>query len=162
MKKIIVIGCPGSGKSTFSKKLSSLTRLPLYHLDLIYHKENKETISKEEFDKKLDDVLSKNEWIIDGNYSRTLRKRLSKCDTVFLLDYPTEVCIEGLNNRVGVKRDDMPWVEEKVDEEFKEYVLNFRTTQLPKIYELLDNCEGKDIYMFKNREECDEYLEGLL
>ena len=83
MKKIIVIGCPGSGKSTFSKKLSSLTRLPLYHLDLIYHKENKETISKEEFDKKLDDVLSKNEWIIDGNYSRTLRKRLSKCDTVF-------------------------------------------------------------------------------
>ena len=56
----------------------------------------------------------------------------------------------------------MTWVEEKVDEEFKEYVLNFRTTQLPKIYELLDNCEGKDIYIFKNREECDEYLEGLL
>ena len=40
MKKVIVIGSPGAGKSVFSKKLSKITKLPLYHLDMIYHKKD--------------------------------------------------------------------------------------------------------------------------
>lgn len=83
MKKIIIIGCPGSGKSTFARKLSDITNIPLYHLDMIWHKPDKTTLTKEEFDEQLRDLLQKSEWIIDGNYQRTLEVRIKECDTIF-------------------------------------------------------------------------------
>lgn len=53
----IIIGCPGSGKSYYSKKLKELTSFPLYHLDNIYHKEDGSHISRDEFDNKLRDIF---------------------------------------------------------------------------------------------------------
>lgn len=87
MKKIIIIGCPGSGKSTFARKLSDITNIPLYHLDMIWHKPDKTTLTKEEFDEQLRDLLQKSEWIIDGNYQRTLEVRIKECDTIFFAGY---------------------------------------------------------------------------
>ena len=57
MNKIIVIGCPGSGKSYFSKKLKDILDVSLYHLDLIWNKPDKTTISREEFDEILNDIF---------------------------------------------------------------------------------------------------------
>ena len=70
--KIMIIGSPGSGKSTFARKLRDKTGLPLFYLDMIKHKLDRTTISSEEFDKKLKEILVKSQWIIDGNYKRTL------------------------------------------------------------------------------------------
>ena len=160
MNKIIIIGCPGSGKSTFAKKLNEVLNYKLYHLDLIWNKPDKTTISREEFDSILDKIFSEDKWIMDGNYQRTLEKRLSNCDTVFLLDYSLETCLSGAQGRVGVKREDMPWVEEKLNEEFKQKILDFSQDKLPVIYELLDKYkDGKEIIIFKNREDSDKYLD---
>lgn len=71
MKKIMVIGCPGSGKSTFSRELYSKTGIPLYHLDMMYWNADKTTVEKDVFLERLLTVLDKNEWIIDGNYAST-------------------------------------------------------------------------------------------
>ena len=87
MKKIIVIGCPGSGKSTFAGKLNKKTGLPLFHLDNIWWKEDKTNISKEEFDQILNSIVCQDKWIIDGNYKRTFEIRMNACDTIFFLDY---------------------------------------------------------------------------
>ena len=103
MLKVIVIGCPGAGKSVFSQKLSNITNLPLYHIDMLYHKIDGTHISKDKLESKLRKILKNESWIIDGNYQRTLEMRLKKCDTVFLLDYPTEICIKGAESRVGKK-----------------------------------------------------------
>lgn len=162
MFKIMIIGCPGSGKSTFARKLSEIINIPIYHLDMIWNKPDKTTISREEFDKKLVEIFEKEKWIMDGNYQRTLGKRLKECDTVFLLDYPTEVCLSGANMRIGQKREDMPWVEENLDEEFKQKILNFSQNKLPEIYELLSKYkESKNIIIFKTREESEDYLKKL-
>ena len=107
MKKVIVIGSPGAGKSCFSRKLKEITNLPLYHLDMLYHKKDGTHISKEELEEKLRNIFKQEQWIIDGNYQRTLELRLKECDTIFLLDYPTDICIEGAKSRVGIKRDDL-------------------------------------------------------
>ena len=109
MKKIIIIGCPGSGKTTFAQKLSDKSRLPLFYLDAIWHKPDRTHISRDEFDARLGKILSLDEWIIDGNYSRTLERRIAACDTVILFDLPTDVCLEGAVARIGKKRPDMPF-----------------------------------------------------
>ncbi len=161
MKKVLVIGCPGSGKSTFARRLHGLTELPLYYLDMVFHKEDRTTLSREEFDKKLSEILSRDLWIIDGNYLRTMETRLEKADTVFFLDYPTQTCLEGIKERVGHKREDMPWVEKELDEEFAQFVTEFSIKSRPKILELLNRFENKNIYVFKNREESELYLQDF-
>ena len=158
MREVIVIGCPGAGKSTFARKLRDATNLPLYYLDMLWHKEDKTNISREEFDTKLNDIIKKDNWIIDGNYLRTLEMRLKECDTVFLLDYPLEVCLDGAKSRIGKKREDMPWVESELDEEFKQFIEDFSKSQLPQVYELLDKySEKRNIIIFKSRVEAEKY-----
>ena len=67
MKRIIVIGCPGSGKSTFSRALHSITGIPLYHLDMLYWNPDKTIVEKTVFLQRLSRVLREESWIIDGN-----------------------------------------------------------------------------------------------
>ena len=158
MKKIIVIGCPGAGKSTFARRLKEMTGLPLYYLDQIWHKADRTTVSKEEFDAKLREIIQQDSWIIDGNYLRTMECRLDACDTVFFLDYPLEICLEGAKARIGTVREDMPWVETEFDEEFRQWILDFPKDQIPVIYELLKKYETeKEIIVFKSRDEAKKF-----
>lgn len=157
-EKIIVIGSPGAGKSTFSRKLSEITGVPLYHLDMIWHKADKTNISKEEFDKKLNDILLNEKWIIDGNYQRTIEVRLQECDAVFLLDYPLDVCLTGAKSRVGKKRSDLPWVETEFDDEFRQFIIDFPDKDLPQIYNMLEKFKDKKIEIFKSREQAETCL----
>jgi adenylate kinase family enzyme len=107
-------------------------------------------------------ILTTESWIIDGNYNRTMEMRLQYCDTVFLLDYPLEVCLAGAQERIGKKREDLPWIEEEFDEEFKQWITDFPETKLPEIYKLLKQYEaGKEIHIFHSREEADHYLDSL-
>ena len=161
MKKIIVIGCPGAGKSTFARALSAKTGIPLFYLDMIWHKEDRTNISRDEFDQRLGRIMSEDSWIIDGNYQRTMEWRIKECDTVFLLDFPKEICLEGAKNRVGKVREDMPWVEETLDEDFKMFIETFRLKVLTKIYCLLDTFKDKNIIIFKSREDVNSYIEKL-
>ena len=102
MKKVIVIGSPGAGKSTFSRKLRAVTGLPLYHLDMIWHKPDRTNISREELVQEQKKIMENQSWIIDGNYLSTMELRLENCDTIFLLDYPLEVCLAGAKARIGL------------------------------------------------------------
>lgn len=160
-QKAIVIGCPGAGKSTFARRLCDKTGLPLYYLDMIWHKPDRTTVEKSEFDEKLREIVSGDRWIIDGNYGRTLEMRLESCEAVFLFDIPVEECLSGVRSRIGKKRVDMPWVETEFDEEFKRWIIDFPEKKLPTVYELLEKYKsGKSIYVFHSRAEAEGYLSG--
>ena len=159
MLKIIIIGSPGAGKSTFARKLRNITGLPLYYLDMLWHKSNQTNITREEFDAQLHEIIKKKAWIIDGNYQRTLEMRIKKCDTIFLLDYPLNVCFSSAQSRIGKKREDMPYVELEFDKEYQQWIIDFPKKQLPQIYELLNKYyESKNIIIFHSRKEADDYL----
>ena len=161
MKKIIVIGCPGSGKSTFSRALSAKSGIPLFHLDMMYWNGDKTTVSKELFLDRLEKVLRLDGWIVDGNYASTMEMRLAACDTVFFLDYPEEVCLDGVRRRRGKPRDDMPWIENEDDPEFLEFVRGYNSSSRPKVLELLDKYHYKNVVIFKSREDATLFLEQM-
>lgn len=159
MKKAVVLGCPGSGKTTFSIKLHKATGLPLIHLDGIWHRADRTHITREEFDAKLEEIFTMDEWIMDGDYSRTMELRIQHADTVIFFDLPTEVCLEGITARVGQKRVDMPWVDEVLDPWLENKVKEFPREERPQICELLEKYKNeKQIIVFKSRDEANEYL----
>ncbi len=163
MERIMVIGCPGSGKSTFSRELHRITGIPLFHLDMMNWNADRTTVDKEVFRARLSDTIKKNEWIIDGNYGSTIELRLKECDTVIFLDYPLEVCLEGIMERRGKGRTDMPWVEaeDEEDAEFIEFIKNYNSQSRPQVMELLDKYSDKKIIIFRNRDEANEFLKQM-
>jgi len=158
MERILVIGCPGSGKSCFARKLAAITRYPLHHLDLLYWNADQTTVGENVFRARLEGILRTPLWIIDGNYASTLPLRLERCDTVFLLDYPVQTCIRGVEMRMNRPRPDLPWIENTRDEEFLEFIRRFPEDVLPGIYTLLESHPEKQCHIFRSRSEADSFL----
>ncbi|MBR3840446.1 MAG: adenylate kinase [Erysipelotrichales bacterium] len=161
MKRIMIIGCPGSGKSTFSRELHKITGIPLFHLDMMYWNADKTTVDRDVFIKRLSEVVKKDSWIIDGNYNSTIELRLQYCDTVVFLDYPLDVCLAGVKERMGKARSDIPWIETEEDAEFIEFIKNYNSNNRPEVLELLNKYTHKNIYIFENRIQTDEFLDKI-
>ncbi len=162
MNKIIVLGPSGAGKSVFSRKLNKITNIPVFHLDNIWWESDKSHIEREVFDKELASILSKDKWIIDGDYSRTYEIRFQNADTVFFLDYPLDLCLTGAEERIGKKREDLPWVEEEFDKEFQEWIINWFKDVRPIVYSMIDKYKNnKNIYIFKSRNDADNFISNL-
>ena len=164
MKRVIIIGCPGSGKSTFARALHEITQLPVVHLDLLFWNADKTTVTREVFAQRLDAAMQQECWIMDGNFSNTMEQRMAACDTVFFLDYPVEVCLDGVRNRRGQPRPDMPWIEtgEGADyEEFLTFINNFETDRRPQLMRLLEKYLDKTVYHFTSRGQAQDYLDEI-
>jgi len=162
MKKVIIIGSPGAGKSYLANQLAVLLGLPLYHIDQIYWHEDKTHISHEELVQELMKIMKDEVWIIDGNYQSTMEIRMKEADTIIFLDYSVEQCMEGIYTRVGTKRSDLPWKEGGVDDDFHQFVKGFQERPRIRILELLNRQEGKQILTFQNRRDAELFVRGLL
>ena len=160
-KKILVLGCPGSGKSTFARQLQEKTGLPLIHLDNVWWRGDGTHISREAFDRALAGLLAGEKWIMDGDYSRTYEVRVRAADTVIFLDYDEETCMAGIMARVGQDRPDMPWTENTVDPELVAMVQNYARDNRPTVYALLDKYPEKQAVVFTDRAQADRWLAEL-
>ena len=168
MKKILVIGNMGAGKTTFALKLSEKLNLPLVHLDKLYWCGHWEHHSREDFDRFLQAELLKSEWIIDGNYNRTLPHRLMFCDTVFFFDFSPLTCLWGVTKRVvknyGKTREDMggecPEYFDKKKIELYKNVFKYNKNNRERYYEILKNTDV-DVIVFKKRKEVKRYLQKI-
>ena len=156
----MVIGCPGSGKSTFSKTLHAKTDIPLFHLDMMNWNSDRTTVEKSVFLERLSNAIQTDKWIIDGNYGSTMELRMAACDTVIFLDYPLDVCLDGIRARRGKPRSDMPWIETEEDAEFIEFIKSYNEQQKPKVLELLEKYSDKNIVILGSREQADSFLNG--
>ena len=110
------------------------------------------------FDRRLGELVNEEEWIIDGNYARTLPVWLAHCDTVFFFDLPVEDCIEGAKSRLGKERIDMPWVDDEPDPDFMQWIVDFRRDIVPEI-ECHLRALDKTVIRFYSREEATGFLD---
>lgn len=158
--RILIVGCPGSGKSTFARRLAEKTGIPLYHLDAIYWREDRTYLTHEELIQQLIPIMAQDSWIIDGNYNGTMPLRVSYCDEVIMLDYPAEVCLSGVRARIGTQRPDMPWVETQEDPELMDFIRAYPQQSRPKVYALMAQHPEKRFTVFRTRDESEAYLRG--
>lgn len=168
MKKVLVIGSSGAGKSTFSRRLHWAANLPLIHLDRLYWKPNwGETTDKAEWKRTIENALRGDAWIMDGNYSGTLEMRLEKCDTVIFLELPRLLCIYRILKRVALyKKGSRPDMandcDERFDWEFLKFVWNYPTRSKPKVEALLKLYENeKTIFRLHSNKEIEDFFVNL-
>ena len=105
MKKVAIFGNTGGGKSTLAKRLTEVTRLPLYPIDLIQFKAGGGRVAYDEYLKAHADLLRRDEWITDGfGDVASAWERFAQVDTLVYIDLPlvthywwvTKRLIEGL------------------------------------------------------------------
>lgn len=166
MERILIIGCPGSGKSTLARALKDKLGLPLIHLDQLWWKKDWRHVTREEFDSRLAMALNMDQWIIDGNYSRTIPMRLPKCDTIIYLDFNRWECLLGVFQRLAgsyrkVRPDMGAGCPERFDWEFLKYVWNFNENNRVLNYTYLAQAKHARHIVLKSRKEVRRFLESL-
>ena len=164
MERIIIIGCGGAGKSTLAQQLGKITGLPVVHLDKLFWHSGWVESTREEIDEKILCELQKERWIMDGNYMRTLPQRLDHCDAVIYLDFSRIACLLGVAKRIittyGTVRSDMAeGCPERFDLDFLKWVWNFNKTKREKVYRMLNEAEGIETIVLKNRRAVKWFLE---
>jgi adenylate kinase family enzyme len=137
MRRVLILGSPGSGKSTFARKLGAITGLPVIHLDQLFWEPGWVQAPMEVFLPRLRDALAQDEWIIDGNFASTLDLRLPRADRIILFERSRLACVARVGRRVatshGVVRQDMAaGCPEKLDLAFLKYVWSFPATLWPQ------------------------------
>ena len=168
VKRISIVGGPGTGKTTLARNLGKELDLPICHIDAINHFENWERRNPEERNEMILAEMEKPKWIIDGTYKDTLEKRIDKSDVVIFLNYSRFARLRGIFSRYlknkGKEKLDIPGCKEKMDWRFIKFTLNWNKLKSRLIEEVLNKYNGsnKQIYIFKNRKQLNKWYEKEL
>lgn len=176
MKRIAIIGCSGSGKSTLAFKLHEILKLPIYHLDQYYWKPNWQQPEFEKFQVIHNQICDKNQWIIDGIYSRTLPYRFDKADVIIFLDLPRYICLFQVCKRIllnynKITSSSAPSCPERFDLNFFKWIWNYKKCSRVEILLLLQNLSGvtsqsgvdssRQVFVLQSQKEIDLFVKKL-
>ena len=167
MKRVLVIGPGGAGKSTFARQLGNALNLDVNHLDTTYWRSGWTKPSEDEWLQTVNRLVSGDSWILDGNFGGTLELRLKHCDTVVFLDMSRLLCLWRIVKRRlfyrNRSRPDMAeGCHEKLDLDFILWVWNYSRRSRPRVVKLLrEQCDGKEIVWLRSRREVRNFLASL-
>ena len=167
MKRVLIIGSGGAGKSTLARRLGEKTGIDVVHLDKIFWNPGWVPTGKDEWREVVRQALEKDSWIIDGNFGGTLEMRIQACDTIIFLDMPRHVCIYRILKRwVMYSKDTRPDMaegcEERFDFEFFMWVWNYPTRSKPeKELVLTRYADEKKIIRLRSNREIEQFLQEI-
>lgn len=164
MRKVLIIGSGGAGKSTLANRLGALLGIEVLHLDKLYWQAGWVEPGKAEWLKRVEELVKRDSWIMDGNYSGTLEVRLGACDTVIFLDLPRTLCLWRIMKRALLYRnrsrpDMAEGCNERLTLEFALWVWNYARRSRPKVLRLLESKrETKRVIRLRSQAEVESFL----
>lgn len=159
-----MIGPGGAGKSTLANQLGELLNIEVLHLDKFYWEPGWVEMPKPEWLKLVEELLRRDSWIMDGNYSGTLDIRFKACDTVIFLDMPRTLCLWRVLKRAIMYRhksgpDMAEGCRERLTLEFILWIWNYPSRTRPKIVRLLEsNLEEKRVVWLRSQSDVKRFL----
>lgn len=164
MKRVLVIGPGGAGKSTFARRLGEALNIEVTHLDRAYWRAGWTKPSDEDWVQTVTELTSGDAWIIDGNFGGTLELRLKHCDTIIFLDMSRLLCLwrvgkRRLRYRNRSRPDMAEGCHEKIDLDFILWVWNYVRRSRPRVVGLLrENSEAKQVVWLRSRREVERFV----
>lgn len=160
--RISIIGGSGSGKSTLATILSMELDIPAIHLDAINYNANWVEIDQTEREKIILKKSNEEKWIIDGNYNKTLKKRLDKADLVIWLDYSSFAHLRGFLKRLikysNKDKPELPGCKERFNFTFLKYVISYNRKKRPQVLQILENVPSEKMLIFKKQKDLNNWL----
>jgi adenylate kinase family enzyme len=166
MRRVLVMGSSGSGKSTFARRLSQITGIPMVSIDAIYWQPGWRPSDPSAFETSMTRAANQPSWIMDGNYvaagAGVLRR--ARADTVFWFDLPRRVCMYGIMLRIAgsygrVRPEMADGCPERFDAEFIRYVWTYRAQQRPKLLKFFEELRpDQEFVRFASRGEAEDQL----
>ena len=164
VKKISIIGGPGTGKSTLANNIGQELNLPVYHLDAIHHLENWQVRDKDERDRIILEKIKESKWVMDGTYKSTLENKIENSDMVIFLKYSTIARLKGIFSRYlknkGKERSDIPGCKERMNWNFIKITINWYKSKGNTINDVLNKNDDKKIIIFKNRRKLNRWYKN--
>jgi len=167
VRKVLIIGSGGAGKSTLAVRLGEVLRLPVIHLDRLFWNPGWVATPEDEWRTRVEEISKGGNWIMDGNFGGTMDLRLAACDTVIYLDFPRTLCTwrvirRWLTYRDGTRPDMAEGCREKFDREFVSWVWNFPKISRPKIEEKISRIgNGTTIVRLRSPEAVGAFVRDL-
>ncbi|MGY3715851.1 DNA topology modulation protein [Sutcliffiella cohnii] len=167
MKKIILIGSGGAGKSTLAKHLGEKLGIKVFHLDALLWKPNWVGVPREEQIQVQNELVKNEQWIIDGNYGATMDIRLQAADTIILLDYHRTICVyRAFKRMVKYRKKTRPDMgegcEERIDFSFIKWIWNYPKTKRPEVINKLKQLsKEKNVIVLTTPRETRKFLQTL-
>ena len=167
MKRVMVIGSGGAGKSTLSRRLGELLGVEVIHLDVEHWRPGWTEPSKEEWRARVEELVRRDSWVMDGNYLGTMEERLDACDTVVFLDLPRTLCLWRILKRMvkyrNRRRPDMAeGCGETLDLKFLRWVWDYPKQTRPAVLELLEEGAGaRRVHRLRSRAEVERFLRSV-
>ena len=164
MRKVLVIGPGGAGKSTLARRLGERLGIEVIHLDERYWRPGWVETPKDEWRRTVEELIGRDSWIMDGNYSGTLGLRFEACDTVVFLDMPRALCLWRMFKRLvtyrnGGRPDMAGGCRERFSPEFALWVWNYSRRTRPKVLKLLESdSHGQRIVRLQSQAEVEKFL----
>ena len=169
MRRVLVIGSGGSGKTTVATRLAEALQLPLVHLDALYWSEGWQPTAPEQWQRTISELVQRDAWVMDGNYGGSLAARMSAADTVVFLDIPRLTCLWRVLKRhiryFGRSRPSMaPGCPERLTREFVGWIWKYPARRRPGILDRLAEAaeRHKTVVVLRDDNEVERFLESLV
>lgn len=165
VQRVAVVGSGGAGKSTLARRMGAATGLPVIHLDRLFWHPGWVPTPDDEWGLIVEQVAAKERWITDGNYSRTLEKRLVRAEAIVLIDFPPwrtlpRIWLRTLRNYgKDTQADGCP---DHFSWEFTKWVANYRRRSLRRVLAKIEEyAPDTTLYRLRTPRQVEAFLRSL-